>query len=175
MASESPWAISGIKHHYNLSTRIGLIIFKRCITIAVAKLPGSIITFLYLTFAHFDSYCILISHNHDWSPPVLLLWHCTYAPACHQIPLVSPELSDDGEESGALTIPEYLSQELKHIHDDYKILGKVLEKSNHQLWPLFAGTKPDSLWWWVHHHRFSHNLWWWVHHHEKGRTKWRGQ
>jgi hypothetical protein len=49
-----------------------------------------------LTSSHFDFYCFLISHNHDWSPPVLPLWHHTYAPACHQIPLVSPKCSNDG-------------------------------------------------------------------------------
>jgi hypothetical protein len=46
-----------------------------------------------LTSSHFDSYCFLISHNHDWLPPVLPLWHCTYAPTCHQIPLVPPKCS----------------------------------------------------------------------------------
>ncbi len=38
-----------------------------------------------LTSSHFDSYCTLMSHNHDWSPPVLPLCHCTYAPACYWI------------------------------------------------------------------------------------------
>jgi hypothetical protein len=56
-----------------------------------------------LTSTHFDSCCISISHNHDWSPPILPLWHCTHPPACHGIPLVSPEHCNDGEESGALT------------------------------------------------------------------------
>jgi hypothetical protein len=71
-----------------------------------------------LTSSHFDSYCILISCNHDWSPPVLPLHYSAYAPACHQIPLVSPKCSDDGEESGALTGPEHLSQEPDYIHDE---------------------------------------------------------
>jgi hypothetical protein len=66
---------------------------------------------LDLTASHFDSYCFSIYHNHDWLPPVLPLWHCTYAPTCHQIPLVSPKCSNDGEESGALTSLEHLSQE----------------------------------------------------------------
>jgi hypothetical protein len=57
-----------------------------------------------LTSSHFDSYCFLISHNHDSSPPVLPLCHCTYAPTCHQIPLVSPKCSDDRAESGALMV-----------------------------------------------------------------------
>jgi hypothetical protein len=39
---------------------------------------------LDLTSTHSDSYCILISHNHDWLSPVLPLHHCTHAPACHQ-------------------------------------------------------------------------------------------
>jgi hypothetical protein len=62
-----------------------------------------------LTLSHFDSYCFLISHNHDWSPQCSCpLWHHTYAPACHGIPLVSPKCSNDsndGKESGALTSP----------------------------------------------------------------------
>jgi hypothetical protein len=33
-------------------------------------------------------------------------------------PLVSPEHSDDGEESGALTSPKHLSQEPHYIHDE---------------------------------------------------------
>jgi hypothetical protein len=70
-----------------------------------------------LTSSHFDSYCFLISHNHDWSPPVLPLCHCTYAPACHQIPQVSPKCSNDGEESGALNSPEHFYQEPPYIHD----------------------------------------------------------
>jgi hypothetical protein len=53
---------------------------------------------------------MLITHNHDWlppSPPVLPLCHCTHAPACRHLPLVSPECSNDGEESGALISPEH--------------------------------------------------------------------
>jgi hypothetical protein len=42
---------------------------------------------------------------------VLPLKHHSYDPACHQIPLVSPKCSDDGEESGALTSPKHLSPE----------------------------------------------------------------
>ncbi len=46
-----------------------------------------------LTSSHFDSYCFLISHNHDWLPPVLPLttlhswwdvWHiCQFWPDTH--------------------------------------------------------------------------------------------
>jgi hypothetical protein len=49
---------------------------------------------------------------------VLPLCHCTYARACHQIPLVSPNCSDDGEESGALNSPEHFSQKPHYIHDE---------------------------------------------------------
>jgi hypothetical protein len=70
-----------------------------------------------LTSSHFDSYCFLISQS--WLvTPVLPLWHCTYAPTCHQIPLVSPKCSNDGEESGALTSLKHLSQEPHYIHDE---------------------------------------------------------
>jgi hypothetical protein len=71
-----------------------------------------------LTSSHFDSYCFSISHNHDWLPPVLPLHHCTHAPACHHLPLVSPECSNDGKESGALNGPEHFSQEPHYIHDE---------------------------------------------------------
>jgi hypothetical protein len=64
-----------------------------------------------LTSSHFDSYCMLITHNHDWLPPVLSFCHCTHAPAYHHLPLVSPEHSNDGEESGALIGPEHFSQD----------------------------------------------------------------
>jgi hypothetical protein len=87
-------------------------------TIATARLPGLIITSLISPSSHFDSYCFSIYHNHDWLPPVLPVQHRNYAPACHQIPLVSPKCSDDGEESGALTGPEHLSQEPHYIHDE---------------------------------------------------------
>jgi hypothetical protein len=46
------------------------------------------------------------------------LCHCTHAPGCHQIPLVSPECSDDEEESGALNGPKHLSGEPHYIHDE---------------------------------------------------------
>jgi hypothetical protein len=49
---------------------------------------------------------------------VLPLCHCTHDPACHQIPLVSPKCSNDGEEPGALTSPKHLSQEPHDIHDE---------------------------------------------------------
>jgi hypothetical protein len=55
--------------------------FKTCMTLAAAKLPAHNI--FDLTSSHFDSYCMSISHNHKWLPPVLPSCHCTYAPACH--------------------------------------------------------------------------------------------
>ncbi len=92
-----------------------------------------------LTSSHFDSYCFSISHNHDWSPLVLPLQHCTYAPTCHQVPLVSAKCSDDGEESGLSPVLNTFlrttlhswwdssdtstNSELTHIHGD----GCVLE------------------------------------------------
>jgi hypothetical protein len=49
---------------------------------------------------------------------VLPLDHCTHASACHYLPLLSPEHSNDGEEeSGALNISEPFSQEPHYIHD----------------------------------------------------------
>jgi hypothetical protein len=58
---------------------------------------------------------MLITHNHDWLPQVR---HCTHAPVCHCLPLVLPECSNDGEESGTLINPEHFSQESLHIHDE---------------------------------------------------------
>ena len=58
-----------------------------------------------------------LTYSHDWSFPLLLLYHCTHAPACHHLSLVSPEHSNDGEEeSGALHSPEHFSQEPHYIH-----------------------------------------------------------
>jgi hypothetical protein len=99
-------------------TRIGLLNSKTCMTIAAAKLPGLMITSLISPHPTLTGcYCFSICHNHDWLPPVLPLCHCTYAPACHQIPLVLPKCSDDGEESGALNSPEHFFQEPHYIHD----------------------------------------------------------
>jgi hypothetical protein len=59
------------------------------------------------------------------------LCHHTHAPTCHQIPLVSPEHSNDGEESGGLTSPKHLSKEPYYIHhetsDAFLDPGCVLE------------------------------------------------
>ncbi len=42
-----------------------------------------------LTSSHFDSYCMWLKYQHEWSSPVLLpLHHHTHAPACHHCPLV---------------------------------------------------------------------------------------
>jgi hypothetical protein len=72
-----------------------------------------------LTSSHFDSYCMSLTYHHEWLPPVLPLCHHTHAPACHHLPLISPEHSDDGEkESGAHNGPEYFSQEPHYIHDE---------------------------------------------------------
>jgi hypothetical protein len=61
----------------------------------------------------------LTIYHHGWSPPVLPSQHCTHAPACHHLPLVSPEHSDDGEnESGAVNSTDYFSQEPHNIHDE---------------------------------------------------------
>jgi hypothetical protein len=46
-----------------------------------------------LTSSHFGSYCMSLTYHHGWSPPVLPLGHRTHAPACHHLPLVSPECS----------------------------------------------------------------------------------
>jgi hypothetical protein len=52
-------------------------------------------------------------------PPVLLLHHHPHAPACHCLPLVSPEHSNDGEEeTRALDGSEHFSQKPHYIHDD---------------------------------------------------------
>jgi hypothetical protein len=62
---------------------------------------------------------MLLKYNHGWLPPVLTLHHCTHAPACHHLSLVSPKHSNDGEEeSGALNISEPFSQEPHNIHDE---------------------------------------------------------
>ncbi len=98
-----------------MHTRIGLKSFETFTTIATAWSDHNIFD---LTSSHFDSYCFSISHNHDWLPPLLPLLHCTYAPTCHQIPLVSPKCSNDGEESGALTSPKHLSQEPLYMHKE---------------------------------------------------------
>ncbi len=37
-----------------------------------------------LTSSHFDSYCFLISHNHDWLPPALMLLHVIESLGSHQ-------------------------------------------------------------------------------------------
>jgi hypothetical protein len=72
-----------------------------------------------LTSSHFDSYCMSLTYNHDWLPPVVSLCQCTHAPACHWLPLVSPVHSDDGkEESGALHGPEHFSQKPHYIHNE---------------------------------------------------------
>ncbi len=54
----------------------------------------------------------------------MLFWTCAsimmlHAPACHQIPVVSPKCSTGGEGSGALnSSPEHFSQESHYIHDE---------------------------------------------------------
>jgi hypothetical protein len=94
-------------------TRIRLLISKTCMTIAAAKLPDLVIVSLIpphpstLTAIAFQYCMIMIGHSQQ----VLPLQYHTYAPACHQIPLVSPKCSNDGEKSGALNSPEPFSQE----------------------------------------------------------------
>jgi hypothetical protein len=66
-------------------------------SIAAAKPPGLITTFL-ISQAHFEGFWILISHNHDWSPPppqcflyttVLMLLHVIKCLWSHQsIPMM---------------------------------------------------------------------------------------
>ncbi len=52
------------------------------------------------------------------TPVLIPLTHCTHAPACHCLPLVSPKHSNDREnESGALNSTEYFSQETQYLHD----------------------------------------------------------
>ncbi len=70
---------------------------------------------------------MLLTQNHEWSPPVLPLHPYTHAPACHHLPMVSPEHSNDGEEeSGALNISEPFSQEPYYIHDKMIDASQVL-------------------------------------------------
>jgi hypothetical protein len=87
---------------------------------ARANLPGrSDHNIFDLTSSHFDGYCMLLTYHHAWSPPVLRLHQCPHAPACHHLPLVSPEHSNDGEEEPrALDTSEHFSQKPHYIHDD---------------------------------------------------------
>jgi hypothetical protein len=61
-----------------------------------------------------------IGYHHEWLPPAVLLFsHSTHALACHHLPLVSPEHSNDGEEeSRALDGSEHFSQAPHYTHDD---------------------------------------------------------
>jgi hypothetical protein len=92
-----------------------------------------------LTSNHFDSYCMsliyiyIYIYHHEWSPPLLTFCHHTHAPACHCLPLVSPEHSDDGkEESGALNGSEHISQEPHYIHDDVSIMPNTEEEEQNE-------------------------------------------
>jgi hypothetical protein len=73
-----------------------------------------------LTLTHFDGYCMslhIIMLGHPLA--VLPLCNHPHAPACHHLPLVSPEHSNDGEEEPrALDGSEHFSQKPHYIHDD---------------------------------------------------------
>ncbi len=86
---------------------------------------------------------------------MLPLCHCTHAPTCHHLPLVSPEPSDDGEEeSGALNGPEQFSQEPYYIYDE------MIDAS--------------CSWYWSEWYSCFCMRRWCVCHHRQGRTNWRG-
>jgi hypothetical protein len=90
-----------------------------------------------LTSSHFDSYCLSLTHNHEWSPPVFPLCHCTHAPAYHCVPLVSSEHSNDKEEeSGALngTGPNNIYDFV--LEDDVSIVMK--SKMKWRIWKRMA-------------------------------------
>ncbi len=101
-----------------MHTRIRLHSSKTCMTIATAKLPGLIITSLIsphptLTAIAFQYLIIMIGFP-----------QCSHCDTALMLPhviksiLISPKCSNDGEESGALTSPEHLSQEPHYIHDE---------------------------------------------------------
>jgi hypothetical protein len=60
-----------------------------------------------------------LTYHHEYLPPVLPSCHFKLAPACHHLPLVSPEHSDNGEEKPrALNGSEHFPQEPHYIHDE---------------------------------------------------------
>jgi hypothetical protein len=89
-------------------------------TIATAKLPGLITTSLILPHPILTAIgCCLHTIMNSCPLWLLPLCHHTHVPACHCLPLVSPECSNDGEEeSGALNVPAHFSQEPYYIHDE---------------------------------------------------------
>jgi hypothetical protein len=105
-------------------------------TIAAAKPPGLITTFLILPqtiLTAIACHLYIYIYHHEWSPPLLTFCHHTHAPACHCLPLVSPEHSDDGkEESGALNGSEHISQEPHYIHDDVSIMPNTEEEEQNE-------------------------------------------
>jgi hypothetical protein len=69
--------------------------------------------------SHFDGYCMLLTYHHEWLPPVLPFCHCPHAPACHCLPLVPPEHSNDWEEEPrVIDGSKHFSQNSHYIHDD---------------------------------------------------------
>jgi hypothetical protein len=86
---------------------------------ATANLPGLIITSLILPHPILMAIACLKHIIMNGCPLILPFPHCTHAPACQHLPLVSPECSDDGEEElRALDCSDHFSQEPHYIHDD---------------------------------------------------------
>jgi hypothetical protein len=87
---------------------------------------------------------MLLTYHHGWLPLLFQLQHCTHAPACHHLPLVSPEHSDDGEkESRAINSTEYFSQEPHYYIHDEMIDAPVVAQEYNESWLVTSVINAD--------------------------------
>jgi hypothetical protein len=86
---------------------------------ATANLPGLITTSCILPHSIWMAIACCLHIIMNGCPLVLPFHHCTHAPVCHHLSLVSPEYSDDGEEeSRGLDRSEHFFQEPHYIHNE---------------------------------------------------------